>query len=108
MDVNQLFASAEREFRAGRLDEASGFLVQVEEQVRDHAAVLHLRALVEKGRGDLATAKACFEQALGVAPDDRQIRNNYGNLLLALGEDEHALAEFDRVIALVPDFAEAR
>lgn len=107
-DVNSLFARAERAFVEGRIDAARADLAQVSRLAGEHAAVLHLLALVEKKGGDLVASKAAFERALALAPNDAQINNNYANLLDAAGERDKALLHFDRALAAAPGFADAR
>jgi tetratricopeptide (TPR) repeat protein len=108
VDVNSLFSRAEHAFRDGKLDEARQLLDQIEPVAGPHPAVLHLTALVEKGRGNIAASQVAFEEALRHAPQDPQIANNYGNLLLGIGEVEAAIEVFDRTLAIAPGFAEAR
>lgn len=108
MDVNSLFAQAERAFVAGHLDQAQRDLVEVRRLAGDDPAVLHLLALVQKKRGRRGEARAAFEAAQRLAPGDPQINTNYGNLLTEEGEDEAALRRFDRALDARPGFADAR
>ncbi|MGF1549170.1 MAG: tetratricopeptide repeat protein [Sphingomonadaceae bacterium] len=108
IDVNALYARAEQAFAAGRLDDARRDLAEVERIAGDHPAVLHLVALVEKKRGDLAASRNAFERALALAPEDPQIANNLANLLGATGEPEAALERYRDILRRSPAFAEAR
>lgn len=107
-DVNTLFARAERAFVAGRLDEARRDLIDVGRAAGDHPAVLHLLALVEKKRGDAGAARAAFERAMTLSPNDAQLIGNHANLLGEMGEIEAALALYDRALATNPGFPDAR
>ena len=108
LDVNSLFARAERSFAAGQADAARADLVQVQRFAGDHPAVLHLLALVEKKRGAPDAARSAFERALRLSPKDPQILNNYANLLLSVGDLDAALAHFDRALSASPGGAEVR
>ncbi|AKU67877.1 hypothetical protein ADJ79_00050 [Ottowia sp. oral taxon 894] len=48
-----------------------------------------------------------LEQAAQVQADHAILQNNLGNILLALGRLEQAVAAFDRAVALKPDYAAA-
>ena len=102
-----VFADAERAFAAGRFAEARAGLVRLEQMGLNHAAVHHLRGLVEHRLGEFAAADRYFEAARGLQPDDAQILNNHGNLLRAIGRREAAMAAYDRALALAPDLADA-
>ncbi len=108
MDVNSLFSRAEQEFQAGRLEDASNTLAQVRRAAGDHPAILHLLALVHKGRGLLDEARSAFGSALALAPRDPAINNNYANLLDKMGDPDAALQHFDRALSAAPHYSEAR
>ena len=108
MDVSSLFSRAEQQFQAGRLEDASNTLAQVRRAAGDHPAILHLLALVNKGRGLLEEARGAFGSALALAPQDPQINNNFANLLDMMGESDAALKHFDRALSAAPDYSEAR
>ena len=108
LDVNSLFARAERAFAAGQADAARADLLQVQRLAGDHPAVLHLLALVEKKRGELDASRSAFERALRLAPNDPQINNNFANLLDRAGDLEAALLHFDKALLALPGFADAR
>jgi tetratricopeptide (TPR) repeat protein len=108
VDVNSLFARAERAFVEGRPDAALADLQEILGLAGQHPAVLHLLALVQKKLGNLPAARKAFEQALALAPHDPQIANNAANLLGDLGEWEAALSTYDRAIAAASTMVEAR
>ena len=107
-DVNALFARAEAAYAARRYDAARADLTQVLRIVGEHAAVLHLLALVEAGAGQTADAGDLFARALAVAPRDPQINNNFANLLDAAGLFALALTHYDFALAAAPEFHDAR
>jgi len=48
------------------------------------------------------------QRGLAIAPDDPDLRNQCGCVLCALGRHEAAIAEYERALALDPDFEPAR
>lgn len=108
IDPAALFARAEAAFAQNRFDVARRDLVSVLQLVGEHGAVLHLLALTCRRAGNPNEAKQIFQRALRAAPDDVQIRNNYANLLMAEGDQQAALTQYDRILAYRPDFSEAR
>jgi tetratricopeptide (TPR) repeat protein len=55
--------------------------------------------------GKMPEAIACYDDALGLAPDYVEAVNNKGNAYASMGKFEDALAFFDKAIALKPDAA---
>lgn len=106
--VNSLFARAEQAFLSGRIDAARHDLQELGRAVGDHPTVLHLLALVEKKGRNAEAARAAFQRAAALAPNDSQIAGNYANLLQELGAFDEALAQYGRALALNPGFREAR
>lgn len=107
IDIEHLFALAERTFAAGRLDETRLTLRNLD-RLTDHPSVHHLTALVEKRLGNLSEAETSFRSALRLTPDDPQINSNYANLLDTLGRHGEALSHYDRAISVAPDFMDAQ
>lgn len=104
-DPRIAFAAAERAFVEGRFMEARALLNGI--APIGHAAVHHLRAIVEQKLGELPAARQQFEAALRLSPRDAQIWNNFGNLLKRAGDEAEALAAYERALALVPRFTDA-
>jgi tetratricopeptide (TPR) repeat protein len=52
-------------------------------------------------------ALACYDRALGLAPEEKAIHNNRGNALRLLGRTAEALACFERALALDPRYDSA-
>lgn len=76
---------ASRLFQAGRMAEAEGTARRLLAEQPDHADALHLAALAShhQGRGDEAIL--LFDRAVAARPNDGEIRNNYGCMLMELG-----------------------
>jgi len=107
-DFQALIRQAESLFGSGNLEAAREILAGMQRRFGDNVACLHLLALVEKKRGDVAAARKAFERALSVSPGDPQIANNYANLLSAAGERDLALKVYARVLDSAPQFHAAR
>ena len=105
--IQAIFSDAERAFAAGRFAEAKAGLVELERVGFRHAAVHHLRGIVEHRLGEYALADRHFQEAIRLQPNQPQIHNNHGNLLRDLGRGEDALSAYERALALDPNFADA-
>ncbi len=71
-----------------------------------------LRAALERGdllygQGDLAEARAAFEEALLIDADSPGALIGRGNVRTSVGDTSGALADFDRALVLAPDDARA-
>lgn len=108
MDVSSLFKQAEALFQAGQLADALAALDRIERVAGGHAAVFHLRALVEKKLGAAASAERSFVSALALAPRDPQINNNYANLLSELARHDEALDHYRVALAANPGYVDAK
>jgi Tfp pilus assembly protein PilF len=108
MDVNALFARAERAFAAGQHAAARADLNQVLKLAGPLPPVLHLAALNEARAGDNAAARTAFAKALAAAPGDAQLLNNFGNFLKRMGDVAGALAQYDRALQAAPTLHQAR
>lgn len=97
-----IFDAAEKAFLAGRLEEARRHLMALQEMGERHAAISHMRGIVEHRLGNSDEAIAQLEQAIAVAPNDPQLANNHGNVLRDLGRNEEALHCYDRALMLLP------
>jgi len=72
-----------------------------------HPVLLNLRAYWHEGQGRDAEAFADLQQAHALAPNDIGIRNALGLAHARSGRHREAIACFDAVIALAPDFGPA-
>ncbi len=108
MDVNTLFARAERAFAAGQHAAARVDLNQVLKLAGQQPPVLHLIALNEARAGDAAAARTAFAKALAAAPGDAQLLNNFANFLNRMGDVPGALAHYDRALKAAPALHQAR
>lgn len=108
LDPNSLFSRAEQAFLAKRFEAARADLALLLGRIGDHADVLHLAALVEKGAGAHAASLALFDRALRLAPRNPQMLANRGNLLEAMGDLPAALASHELALAVQPGFRPPR
>ncbi|MBI4493287.1 MAG: tetratricopeptide repeat protein [Chloroflexi bacterium] len=114
-----LFAS-----KAGRHDEAAEWAREALKADRTDADVLYLLGTSEEARGNQEAARGAFRQAVSFDPnfrdgfaalgrtaaalgDSREASYARGMELLAAGDVDGALAEFQRLIAAAPDYGEA-
>jgi glycosyltransferase involved in cell wall biosynthesis/Flp pilus assembly protein TadD len=67
------------------------------------AELLKRRGLEARGRGDVALAAQCFQQALAFAPDDPEINVYLGEILAAAGTLGGALERFRHAVNMAPD-----
>ena len=89
-------------FRAGRFDQALGFLrLAVQAKPRDRFALVNL-ARVQAILGQQLEAVANFERALALDPNFAEAYLSRGQLLLELGRLEEARAACARAAALRP------
>jgi len=108
MDVNALFARAERAFASGQHGAARNDLRQLLQLAGQHPAVLHLLALNEAKAGDAAAAGTAFSRALAASPQDAQVHNNYANFLKSQGDMARALDHYGQALRAAPGLHQAR
>ncbi len=68
---------------------------------------LHLLGVLNGQRGNFDEASRLLRKAVRLNPKNAACAFNYGNVLLALGLQDDALANFDKAIALNPGYVEA-
>lgn len=84
-----------------REGDVEGALATLREAVRlDPRAWKPLNALavVYIARGEQALAEDAFQRALRLAPDEAEVLNNYGTLLVDLGRHEEAVVRFQAAL----------
>ena len=64
---------------------------------------LRLRALIEAGFGDNASAERDLKQAMSLAPKNVNIALNYANLLWKTGREQEALEQYKRALQVDPN-----
>ena len=75
--------------------------------LRELGGLLAARGQSLQGRGQLAGAAECYEEALALDPSQGPAHNNLGNVYLALGRVNDAAASFRSAIAADAALAEA-
>jgi Tfp pilus assembly protein PilF len=75
--------------------------------LRELGGLLAARGQSLQGRGELAAAAECYEEAVALDPSQAPAHNNLGNVYLALGRLDDAAAAFRSAIAADPALAEA-
>ncbi len=72
----------------------------------DRCTLLSNRARLLAMLGDLAGARAAYDDLIAVDPDYAEYRFDRAGLLHAIGDDAHALADYDTAVRLGPPFPE--
>jgi len=91
-----------------KLDEALDVLQQVAAGEEDNARLHGLFGIVLFARYDFGSAIACFKRALGLEPEDAEVRHNLAMAYLKTGQTAEAVAELRRILLLAPEHTEAR
>jgi hypothetical protein len=89
------------EARAGHLDAAQQLYRQSVEAGENPEALLQL-ALLSAHAGDWAGARPLAERAAVLAPDESEVHQTFGAILLSLNETDRGIAEFERALELGP------
>ena len=95
-------------FHLRRFGEAADSFGLVAKALPQYALNWHNWGSAAREAGDLATARACVDKALQLAPDMGMAHFNLGNILRDELKIEEAIGSYQRCIALQPDDAEAR
>jgi protein O-GlcNAc transferase len=105
--VDQAFALALEQHRAGRLAEATRGYREILQREPEHADSLHLLGVIALQAGDLPSALALIQRATALRPDAAVCRNNLGQVLERLQRDDEAARCYQTAIELEPNYAEA-
>jgi tetratricopeptide (TPR) repeat protein len=106
-DLDLAFEQATCLIRARRWYDATHVLrVIVERSTAHHQAWFNL-AVAEQALGHLADARAAWDRAIALAPDDAATRAGRGEVLLDLHEWDAAAADFRAVVQAEPALPEA-
>jgi predicted O-linked N-acetylglucosamine transferase (SPINDLY family) len=105
--VDQAFALALEQHRAGRLAEAERGYREILQREPGHADSLHMLGVIALQAGDLASALALVGRAVALRPDAAVCRNNLGQVLERLGRDDEAARCYEAAIELDRGYAEA-
>jgi Tfp pilus assembly protein PilF len=101
-DLQALVALAEREYRAGRLNEAAAAFHKIL-ALRPDVAEMHNNLGVLLGQqGKLEEALARFRRAVALKPNYAGSLRNLGNALRELGRLDEAAANYQRALAFDP------
>lgn len=105
--VQTLFAETLRLHQAGDLVEAERRYKLILAQEPRHADSLHLLGVLAYQRGQHPAAIELIGEAIAVNGSVPFFHNNRGLALAALGRLEEAAADYERALALKPDYVEA-
>jgi len=104
--VDEAFALAIEQHRAGRLAEAAQGYRAILARAPQHADSLNLLGVIALQSGDLPAALALVQSAVALRPDAAVCRNNLGQVLERHGRDDEAARCYEAAIALDPAYAE--
>ncbi len=106
-DVATLFARATACHRSGQLAEAKVGYRKVLKKRPNHFDTLHMLGRCEYQSGDFVAAERFLKLAVLSNPQSAPARCDLGVLLAKLQRQDEALACFDKVITIKPDFVDA-
>src|SRR5438477_12440361 len=93
--------------RMGNLRAAMDGYMRVLKDDPQNADALYYVAVVAVQEGQYPDGIKLAQRALSVGPAQPRLHNLLGQTYVRLGEEQEALASFDRAIELQPDFADA-
>ncbi len=91
-----------------KLDEAQNILLIAAEEDEEYARLYGLLGIIAFARYEFGSAIKYFKQALGLEPEDAEIRHNLAMAYLKTEQSGEAVAELRRILLLSPDHIEAR
>jgi len=106
-DVAELFAQASAFHRAGDLAQAQAGYIEVLKNHPDHFDALHMLGVSEHQSGHPQSAERLLRRCLLVDPQSAATRFALGVILSSLQRHDEALACYDDLIGLTPDFVDA-
>ncbi|KVM56401.1 hypothetical protein WJ58_13635 [Burkholderia ubonensis] len=105
-EIAQQLEAALAHHQAGRLADARVLYEAIRRCEPDHPDATHFLGLLACQLGQFPAGIALMERAIALHADPVYL-NNFGNMLLAHGRLDDAIASFRRAVALKPDYAEA-
>jgi len=104
LSLSEIYRRVENEPRAtGELQAARNALNAVpgtDKQTRPE--YLRLRALIEAGFGDNASAERDFKEAISIAPNNVNLQLNFANLLWRTNREQEALSQYKHSLEVDP------
>jgi predicted O-linked N-acetylglucosamine transferase (SPINDLY family) len=107
LSIDEAFALALEQHRAGRLAEAELGYRAILQQAPEHADSLNLLGVIALQSGNLESALALVQRAVALRPDAAVCRNNLGQVLERHGREDEAAGCYEAAIELDPSYAEA-
>jgi len=91
-----------------KLDEAQDVLLRTVQEDEEYARLYGLLGIIAFAKYEFGSAIKHFKQALGLEPEDAEVRHNLAMAYLKTEQSEEAVAELRRILLLSPDHIEAR
>lgn len=102
------FTEALARHQAGNYDEAATIYGKALGIASNHYSSLANLSIIHLQQGHLHEGIRLIELSLAINPNQPEVLYNYGNLLHRLKHWDKALANYERAIALYPNYTEAR
>ena len=107
LDITGLSARAQTLHRHGHIAEARAVYQKILKKRPNHFEAMYMFAVCERQSGNFVSAVRLLRRALLIDPRSPEVRSELGLALGAAQQLDEALACFDKLISLKPDFAEA-
>ncbi|MEM1295500.1 MAG: tetratricopeptide repeat protein [Verrucomicrobiota bacterium] len=107
MSLSQLIEETARLYESGELDQVRERLEEAREEYPESFRVQYNLGVVLRDLDDWGPARAAFERALMLRPNEAQAFNNLGLIHEYLGNFPEAIANFRAALSLTPDFDSA-
>lgn len=105
--IRELLGRADRDYRAGRVEQAAGIYRRVIEAEPDNGPANNGLGIIAFGSDQPDLALKFFSIAVHAQPSSPHFHCNLGNVLRAMGRLDECLASYGKSIELNPYFAEA-
>jgi protein O-GlcNAc transferase len=105
--IPEAFQIAQAHHLAGRLPEAEAIYQQILGAEPQHAQALHCLGVIAHQNGKNDVALGLIQQAVALDPHDPTFRNNLGEAFRLSGRFAEAIPQYEKAIALKPDYAES-
>lgn len=107
-NVTQIAQQAIALYQQQKYEVALPLLKQLTAAGVSHPLIWHVFALCLRKLGKLQESEQAFCKAMKLAPNDAEIKNNYGNLLKQLGDSNKAMQCFHEALRCRPGFVDAQ
>lgn len=104
--IRPLLESAVEAIKSHRPEKAADLALEALQLDERCGLGWHILAIAQEARGDFVNSLSCYEAALALLPEDREVVINLGRLAFRMGMAETAEKLFRHFLAWEPDHAE--